>query len=70
MAVETKSSRTVAPDFFRGLAALTALLESERRRRSLRRIVVYGGEERQQRTGVTVLPWSMIDRHDWTDGAR
>lgn len=66
LAVETKSARTVVADFFAGLETLAALIGSERRGRQLRRVVVYGGEDRQQRTGVTVLPWSMVDRHDWT----
>lgn len=66
VAVETKSARTVVPDFFAGLDTMTAVIGSERRGRRLRRVVVYGGEERQQRTGVTVLPWSMVDRYDWT----
>lgn len=65
VAVETKSARTVVSDFFASLAKMAALIGSERRGRQLRRVVVYGGEERQQRTGVTVLPWSMVDRYDW-----
>lgn len=70
VAVEAKSARTVAPDFFTAFDTLSALLDRERRGRSLRRVVVYGGDDRQQRTGVTVLPWSIIDRHDWTGGGR
>lgn len=66
VAVETKSARTVAADFFTGLDAMSALIGSERRGRQFRRVLVYGGEARQQRTGVTVLPWSMVDRYDWT----
>jgi len=30
---------------------------------------VYGGTERQKRTRVDVLPWSMIDGYDWTGRA-
>lgn len=66
VAVETKSARTVVSDFFASLDKMADLIGSERRGRQLRRVVVYGGEERQQRTGVTVLPWSMVDRYDWT----
>ena len=61
VAVETKSARTVVADFFAGLDVMAALIGHERRGRQFRRVVVYGGEARQQRTGVTVLPWSMMD---------
>lgn len=64
-AVEAKSAQTVADDFFAGLAAFADLVGDDRRRRSLRRVLVYGGETRQQRSSGTVLPWSSIDRHDW-----
>ena len=67
VAVETKSGQTVAPDFAAGLEAFAALM-SGRRRPPVRRVLVFGGESRQQRTGLTVLPWSAIHRYDW--GAR
>ncbi len=44
---------SVVSDFFAGLDKMAALIGSERRGRQFRRVVVYGGEERQQRTGVT-----------------
>jgi predicted AAA+ superfamily ATPase len=69
VAVETKSAQTVASDFFAGLEALAAVLATGRQRRPLRRVLVYGGTDRQHRAGVEVLPWSAIDRHDWTDAA-
>ena len=48
-AVEIKSGRTIQPDFFRGLQYFQKLApESER-------VLVYGGDESQQRTGVRVL---------------
>ena len=67
-AVETKSAQTVNDDFFAGLAAFADLVGSGRRVRSLRRVLVYGGVTRQQRSSATVLPWSAIDRYDWTTG--
>lgn len=67
VAVETKSAQTVASDFFASLEVLAALLGTGRRRPRLRRVVVYGGTERQQRTGVEVLPWSAIDHYTWGD---
>ncbi len=66
VAVETKSARTVARDFFAGLEAFASRVGSGRRGGPLRQVLVYGGDDRQQRTGVTVLPWSMMDRYDWT----
>ncbi|MGQ0607935.1 MAG: ATP-binding protein [Chloroflexota bacterium] len=65
-AVETKSGQTVAEDQFAGLAAFAELIASTRRAPALRRVLVYGGSARQERTGGIVLPWSSIDRYDWT----
>ena len=64
-AVETKSAQTVNEDFFAALAAFAELVKSGRRPPSLRRVLVYGGVTRQQRSSATVLPWSAIDRYDW-----
>lgn len=66
VAVETKSGQTVADDFFSGLRKFEQLLGSGRRPRLVRPVLVYGGSERQKHTEATVLPWSMIDRYDWT----
>ena len=68
LAIETKSGRTVAEDFFAGLTAFQQLVGSGRRARPLQLVLVYGGTERQKRTRVDVLPWSMIDEYDWTGG--
>ena len=64
--VETKSAQTVASDMFAGLAAFAELVGSGRRAPPLRRVLVYGGATRQQRSSGTVLPWSSVDRYDWT----
>jgi len=69
VAVETKSGQTVAEDFFAGLDAFERLVASGRRRRPLRRVLVYGGSERQRRTRADVLPWSAVDAYAWTVGA-
>jgi len=65
VAVETKSGQTVAEDFFDGFAAFDRLVAAGRRSRRLRRVLVYGGDERQKRTRADVIPWSAIDRYDW-----
>ena len=68
VAVETKSARTVVSDFFAGFDALAGAARSGRRTPALRRVLVYGGDRREERTGAIVLPWSMIDRFDWAAG--
>jgi predicted AAA+ superfamily ATPase len=61
--VECKSGQTVAPDAFKGLAALeTALPKTVRVGRG---ILVYGGSEHQKRSLCDVMPWSAIDTVDW-----
>ncbi len=55
VAVEAKSGRTVAGDFFEGLQKFAAIVASQQRMPPLR----------QERTGVTVLPWSRLHDFDW-----
>lgn len=69
VAIETKSGKTVAGDYFGSLEAFTRLLGTDRSRPSLQPVVVYGGNERQQRSGALVLPWSMVDQFDWSGKA-
>jgi predicted AAA+ superfamily ATPase len=66
IAVEAKSAQTVVDDMFAGLAGFADLLKRNRRAPAVRQVVVYGGTTRQQRTSAVVLPWSAIDRYDWT----
>jgi len=65
VAVETKSGQTIAGDFFAALAAFAKLFGSGRRGRAVRQVVIYGGKERQLRTGAAVLPWCAVDACDW-----
>jgi hypothetical protein len=65
IAIETKSGHTVAEDFFAGLETLRSLLAAGRPRRQVRSFVVYGGDQAQQRSTGTVVPWSELDAHDW-----
>lgn len=69
VAVGTKSGKTVAGDYFGSLEVFTRPLGTDRSRPSLRPVVVYGGNERQQRSGAPVLPWSMVDQFDWSGKA-
>jgi hypothetical protein len=63
--VEVKSGATLAPDFFRGPA-----LFAERVNRTLPHIqpvprLVYGGDRRETRTGVDVVPWGEVQNVEW-----
>lgn len=61
VAVEVKSGRTVASDFFSPLERFAARWESVEGTRPLRRVVVYGGDEPQRRREAAVVPWSRLD---------
>jgi len=65
IAVECKSGSTVAPDFFAGLEALRARME--KRLPHLRPVcrLVYGGEQRQRRPSITVVPWRDVAGVAW-----
>jgi hypothetical protein len=68
VAVEIKSGRTIVPEF----AAPFGAFERALRRDPLvppsgiRRVIVHGGDERQERDGVSVLPWHGLDEMDWS----
>jgi uncharacterized protein len=60
--VECKSGVTLASDAFDGLDGLeTALAKS----RVGRGVLVYGGQARQRRSRVDVVPWSAVGSVDW-----
>jgi len=65
IAVEAKSGQTVASDFFRGLRVFDAVTSAVEAARRVQHRIVYGGSERQRRSGVDVLPWSAFDTSDW-----
>ena len=68
-AVEVKSGATIASDFFRNLDAFDRIAGADGTR--TRRALIYGGDLSQRRSGTAVLPWSHVDRFDWTpDAAR
>jgi len=66
-AVEVKSSRTVASSFFDELDHFEQWATTETSVRRVSKVLVYGGERRQQRKKGEVLPWSLVSTHDWTD---
>ena len=53
---EIKSSQTINPSYFKGLDYLYKISENENNER----YVVYGGDEIQNRTDYTILPWNSL----------
>ena len=67
LAVETKSGRTIASDFFAGLQSFDALVASSSLGRGVQSFVVYGGGESQERSRARVVSWSDLDTCSWWD---
>jgi uncharacterized protein len=67
MLVEAKSGATVADDFLEGVRGLDSRLARTRERRSRHSYVIFGGDTRQRRSDVTLLPWSRIQEPAWQD---
>lgn len=57
-AVEIKAGATVNPDYFRGLSRFSEAFPDA----VASRHVIYGGEARQARSTVTVIPWRRLGR--------
>ncbi len=57
LTVEIKSGQTIASDFFKGLNYFEGVNKEE----SLRKILVYGGEQQQKRSSAQVVPWNKLD---------
>ena len=62
---EVKAGATVNQDFFRNLARLSDNLQEETGQRDVIRRLIYGGDLRQSRTGIDVVPWAEITDLDW-----
>ena len=57
----------IADDFFAGLQTFESLIATSHPRRAVRRFVVYGGNDAQDRAAATVVPWSHLDDCQWWD---
>jgi len=57
LALEVKSAATVSDSFFRSLTRFGQLAAQGLDHLPVRRVVVYGGDERQRRCDVEVVPW-------------
>lgn len=68
--VEIKSGKTIASDYFESLDAVGEIIANSRSTDAphvpVGRIVVYGGDESQARTGTRVLSWQDVATHPWT----
>jgi predicted AAA+ superfamily ATPase len=54
-AMEIKASQTVSEDFFKGLRTFSDLTGS-----TLSSSLIYGGDSRQTRSGVRIVPWNQF----------
>ncbi len=63
--VEVKAGQTIASDWSASSRKITELFAGTNQ--AMSSIVVYGGTERQERNGVTYLPWHAIQDYSWVD---
>jgi len=63
--VECKAGGTVASGFLDGLGALARLVDAQNPSIEAALRLVYGGEARQRRGGIEVVPWSQLPEVDW-----
>jgi predicted AAA+ superfamily ATPase len=71
VAVEIKSGRTPANDYFSALAAFVSRAAGAQAEASaVTRLVVYGGEQSQERSQGRLLSWSAIDTFPWLGSER
>ena len=67
--VEVKSAQTPSGQYFSALDRFAGTLAGKETPRIAGRVVVYGGEESQERSRGTILSWRKLDGYDW-EGAR
>jgi len=61
-AVEIKSGATIAVDFFKNLKRFSDRMKAAEKNRPIRKHVVYGGDDYQQRSDAQVLSWHDVER--------
>lgn len=68
LAVEVKSGTTIHPSFFDNLDKFTQLVREATPAPpdGVRRVLVHGGDQQQERSAGRVLPWSKIQEYPWT----
>jgi predicted AAA+ superfamily ATPase len=65
VAVEAKSGATIQPDFLKHLRTFDARLDTLSTRPKLTPRLVYGGDQKQHRSGVDCLDWRSLHAVDW-----
>jgi len=63
--VEVKAGQTIASDWAASSRKITELFAKTKR--AVSSVVVYGGNEKQGRNGVTYLPWHAIQDYSWVE---
>jgi hypothetical protein len=63
--VEAKSAETIAGDFFTSLVKLRETLEESGEPRPVSCFIAFGGDQRQRRHDVSVLPFRQVDESGW-----
>jgi uncharacterized protein len=58
VAIETKSARTIASDFFYALARFDETVNGALQSRRIERVLVYGGDHAEERSAGRVVPWN------------
>jgi predicted AAA+ superfamily ATPase len=63
--VEVKAGQTIASDWAANSQKIAQLFAKTKQ--AVSSVVVYGGNDRQERNGVTYLPWHAIQKYSWVD---
>ena len=63
--VEVKAGQTISSDWAANSQKITGLFAKTKQAASS--VVVYGGTEKQERNGVTYLPWRAIQDYSWVE---
>jgi predicted AAA+ superfamily ATPase len=63
--VEVKAGQTISSDWVASSRKITELFTKTKQEVSS--VVVYGGTEKQERNGVTYLPWHAIQDYSWVE---
>jgi hypothetical protein len=63
--VEVKAGQTISSDWAASSRKITELLAKTKQ--AVSSVVVYGGTEKQERNGVTYLPWHAIQDFSWVE---
>jgi hypothetical protein len=63
--VEVKAGQTITSDWAANAQKIMGMFAKTKQPASA--VVVYGGSERQERNGITYLPWNAIQDYAWDE---